>query len=83
MRRVEFGHQAQQVLQALCTGNDHFFITGRAGTGKTTLMKHFKEATSKRLVVLASTGVAALQLGGQTIHSFFRFFIDITPEKEK
>ena len=48
------------------------FITGKAGTGKTTLLRYFRETTRKSVVVLAPTGVAALNIGGQTIHSFFR-----------
>ena len=48
------------------------FLTGRAGTGKTTLLKYFAEHTPARCVLCAPTGIAALNLGGQTIHSFFR-----------
>ncbi|MDR0544550.1 MAG: AAA family ATPase, partial [Odoribacteraceae bacterium] len=48
------------------------FLTGKAGTGKTTFLKHFKERSSKRAVVLAPTGVAAINAGGVTIHSFFQ-----------
>lgn len=48
------------------------FITGKAGTGKSTLLKYFKANTGKRIIVLAPIGVAAVNVGGQTIHSFFR-----------
>lgn len=48
------------------------FLTGRAGTGKTTFLKHIAQTTSKRFVVLAPTGVAAINAGGTTIHSFFQ-----------
>lgn len=48
------------------------FLTGKAGTGKTTFLKHIKETTEKNTVVLAPTGIAALNAGGQTIHSFFQ-----------
>lgn len=48
------------------------YITGKAGTGKSTLLKYFKAHTGKKIVVLAPTGVAAVTIGGQTIHSFFR-----------
>ncbi len=61
----------------------HVFVTGRAGTGKSTLLSYFKMTTSKRVAVLAPTGVAALNVGGQTIHSFFRFKPDITPESAR
>ena len=49
------------------------FITGRAGTGKSTLLRYFKENTAKNAVVVAPTGVAAINVRGQTIHSFFQF----------
>ncbi|MGC9042751.1 MAG: AAA family ATPase [Myxococcota bacterium] len=61
--------------------SENLFLTGRAGTGKSTLLKYFIENTKKNVVVLAPTGVAALNVGGQTIHSFFRFKIDITLDK--
>ena len=48
------------------------FLTGRAGTGKTTFLKYIAETTSKRFVVLAPTGVAAINASGTTIHSFFQ-----------
>jgi ATP-dependent DNA helicase PIF1 len=48
------------------------FITGKAGTGKSTLLRYFKAHTGKKIIVLAPTGVAAINIGGQTIHSFFR-----------
>lgn len=48
------------------------FITGRAGTGKTTLLKYFAQHTARNVVVLATTGMAAINVHGQTVHSFFR-----------
>ena len=51
----------------------NLFITGRAGTGKSTLLQIFRRSTNKNVVVLAPTGVAALNVGGQTIHSLFGF----------
>ncbi|MFH1631741.1 MAG: AAA family ATPase [bacterium] len=60
------------------TGN-HIFLTGRAGTGKSTLLKYFRSKTNKKHVVLAPTGVAALNVKGQTIHSFFGFHPKISP----
>ena len=53
-----------------CTGRS-VFLTGKAGTGKTTFLKHICQTTTKRFVVLAPTGVAAINAGGSTIHSFF------------
>lgn len=50
----------------------HLFLTGKAGTGKTTFLKQLKERSPKRMVVLAPTGIAAINAGGVTIHSFFQ-----------
>lgn len=53
------------------TGN--VFLTGRAGTGKTTLLREFLKEAGNTAIVLAPTGIAAMNAGGQTIHSFFKF----------
>jgi ATP-dependent DNA helicase PIF1 len=58
----------------------HVFITGKAGTGKSTLLELWRSQTLKRIAVLAPTGVAALNVRGQTIHSFFGFKPDVTPD---
>lgn len=52
--------------------NKNIFITGKAGTGKTTFLHQLKEQTLKQLAVVAPTGVAAINAGGTTIHSFFQ-----------
>jgi hypothetical protein len=70
-------------LDLLENGTGNLFITGRAGTGKSTLLQHFRATTSKNMVVLAPTGVAAVNVGGQTIHSFFGFKPNITLEGVK
>ena len=57
--------EAKPVVQPL------IFITGRAGTGKTTLLKYFASHTAQNVVVLATTGLAAINVHGQTVHSFF------------
>src|SRR5438552_456422 len=51
--------------------SDNIFITGKAGTGKSTLIEYFRNTTTKKTVVLAPTGLAAINVRGQTIHSFF------------
>jgi len=51
----------------------NLFLTGKAGTGKTTFLRSLGDITAKRTVVLAPTGVAAINAHGQTIHSFFQF----------
>ena len=48
------------------------FLTGKAGTGKTTFLKYCKENETKNTAVIAPTGVAAMNAGGTTIHSFFQ-----------
>ena len=50
----------------------NLFLTGKAGTGKTTFLKKLKELSPKRMIVVAPTGVAAINAGGVTIHSFFQ-----------
>ncbi len=73
----ELSPEQQAVFAAIETTRDHVFVTGRAGTGKSTLLNHLAWHTSKQLVVCAPTGVAALNVGGQTIHSLFRLPIGV------
>lgn len=61
---------AQRIIEE--TGSN-LFLTGKAGTGKTTFLRNLREKSHKRMVVLAPTGVAAINAQGQTIHSFFQF----------
>jgi len=56
---------------------DAVFVTGRAGTGKSTLLHYLAEHTTKQIAICAPTGVAALNVGGQTIHSLFRLPIGV------
>ncbi|MGQ2914983.1 ATP-dependent DNA helicase [Microbacterium aurantiacum] len=56
---------------------EHVFVTGRAGTGKSTLLQHLAWNTSKQIAICAPTGVAALNVEGQTIHSLFRLPIGL------
>lgn len=58
-----------------------FFLTGRAGTGKTTFLHQVQECINKRFIVLAPSGVAAIHAGGQTIHSFFGFDLGVQGAK--
>lgn len=71
----------ERALHHLQHSKKPLFITGKAGTGKSTLLNYFMETTTLNPVVLAPTGVAALNVKGQTIHSFFNFYVDVTPEK--
>lgn len=63
--------------------NRHVFLTGKAGTGKTTFLRRLAESTHKRYVILAPTGIAALNAGGVTIHSQFLLpFGSYVPEQQ-
>jgi len=70
---LELSHDFQYALDEMEKGHKNLFITGRAGTGKSTLLQLFRNTTRKKMVVLAPTGIAALNVRGQTIHSFFGF----------
>jgi ATP-dependent DNA helicase PIF1 len=83
MSEIEINPQFQQALDLINEGKQNLFITGKAGTGKSTLLDYFCANASKTPVLLAPTGVAALNVKGQTIHSFFNFYVDVTPEKIK
>lgn len=63
----------QKCLEIIKNTNQNLFITGKAGTGKSSLIQYFRNTTNKKVVVLAPTGIAALNCRGQTIHSFFGF----------
>ncbi|RZL69416.1 MAG: helicase, partial [Pedobacter sp.] len=65
-------HEHQLILDFLKSTNRSIFLTGKAGTGKTTLLKHIRETTKKNYAVVAPTAVAAINAGGVTLHSFFQ-----------
>lgn len=62
----------QLALDLVNQTSRNIFLTGKAGTGKTTFLKYIREQCSKQMVVLAPTGVAAINAGGSTLHSFFQ-----------
>lgn len=59
-------------MQLVETTGKNIFLTGRAGTGKTTFLRELRQRAVKRMVVLAPTGIAAINAGGATVHSFFQ-----------
>ncbi len=80
---IELNEQFKRAYAIMEDTSRNVFITGKAGTGKSTLLSYFRAHTKKKVVFLAPTGVAALNIRGETIHSFFGFKPDITLEKVK
>lgn len=62
----------QSALRIINTTRRSLFLTGKAGTGKSTFLRYVAQNTQKKHVVLAPTGIAAINAGGSTLHSFFR-----------
>lgn len=78
---MEENHELELAWQVIENTGTHLFLTGKAGTGKTTFLRRLKELTPKRMVVVAPTGIAAINAGGVTIHSFFQLnFAPYIPE---
>ncbi len=76
---IEISDEFAVALDMLENRRDHIFLTGKAGTGKSTLLEYWRAKTGQNIAVLAPTGVAALNVRGQTIHSFFGFRPGISP----
>lgn len=70
------------VFETIEHTRENIFVTGRAGTGKSTLLNHLSWNTEKQVVIAAPTGVAALNVGGQTIHSLFRLPIGVIADAD-
>lgn len=81
--KIDLNPEFKKALDLMENTRKNVFLTGRAGTGKSTLLTYFREHTKKKLIVLAPTGVAALNVRGQTIHSFFKFKPGITLQNVK
>ena len=73
LQPIQLNGDFKAALDLLEKTKTNVFVTGRAGTGKSTLLQLFRNTTHKKCVVLAPTGIAALNVQGTTIHSFFRF----------
>jgi ATP-dependent exoDNAse (exonuclease V) alpha subunit len=71
--KIEFEHEFKHIFNKMEYSNQNIFITGNAGTGKTTLLEYFRINSKKNFVILASTGISAIKAKGKTIHSFFLF----------
>ena len=73
MESVALSREQQALFDYIEGSENNIFVTGRAGTGKSTLLTYLIENTKKKVAVCAPTGVAALNVGGVTIHSLFGF----------
>jgi ATP-dependent DNA helicase PIF1 len=81
IEKIKLNEEQQTLFDKIENSRDHFFITGKAGTGKSVLLQYLKYKSNKKLVVGAFTGVAALNVGGQTLNSLFKLpigFIDLS-----
>lgn len=72
-------HEQQLAYELVANTNSSFFLTGRAGTGKTTFLHNVQKLVGKQFITLAPTGVAAILAGGDTIHSFFGLPMEVCP----
>ena len=70
---IELEDEFKNIFNKMEYSNQNIFITGKAGTGKTTLLEYFRINSKKKFVILASTGISAIKAKGKTIHSFFLF----------
>ena len=74
----------QQALQIIQYTQRSLFLTGKAGTGKSTFLRHICATTKKKHIVLAPTGIAAINAGGTTLHSFFKLpFHPLLPDDSR
>lgn len=74
---LETNPQLELAFDYVRNTNKHLFLTGKAGSGKTTFLHQFKKEGLKRMAIVAPTGVAAINAGGMTIHSLFQIPIGL------
>lgn len=78
------GQEFQNALHLITHTHQSLFLTGKAGTGKSTFLRYICQNTKKKHVVLAPTGIAAINAGGQTLHSFFKLpFHPLVPDDSR
>jgi ATP-dependent exoDNAse (exonuclease V) alpha subunit len=80
--RIEMTDEFAHAFDLMENTEQNLYITGLAGTGKSTLLKYFTENTDKEVVVLAPTGVAAINVQGSTLHSFFQLPFGVVHEDD-
>jgi len=71
MKEIQFSDEAKHAIDLIRNSSVNVFVTGKAGTGKSTLLEHVRNNANSKTIVLAPTGVAAININGETIHSFF------------
>jgi GTPase SAR1 family protein len=80
---MDLNAEIELAWQCIENTGSHLFLTGKAGTGKTTFLRKLKDRSPKRMIVVAPTGIAAINAGGVTIHSFFQLpFAPYIPESK-
>lgn len=79
---VRLSSEQKAVYETIENSHENVYITGKAGTGKSLLLEYFVSHTKKSVAVAAPTGIAALNVGGMTIHSFFKFPPDVIDPKK-
>jgi len=67
----KFSGEAKKAIDLILNTTENVFVTGKAGTGKSTLLEHIRLVAERRIIVLAPTGISAVNVNGETIHSFF------------
>lgn len=72
LRWIQLTNEFRNALEKINNTKNNYFITGKAGTGKSTLLQYLNHTAKKMCVLLAPTGRAAINIEGQTLHSFFR-----------
>lgn len=82
MKNNKLNKQQEVAYQLIQDTNVSFFLTGKAGTGKTTFLKKIQEEIDKNFIVLAPTGIAAINAGGETLHSFFGLPFGVIQSKD-
>jgi ATP-dependent exoDNAse (exonuclease V) alpha subunit len=71
-KKMELNNEQEILFKRMENTKENMFVTGRAGTGKSVLLRYFRENTMKSVIVAAPTGIAAVNVKGQTIHSLFQ-----------
>lgn len=82
IQRFELTKEFEKAFNEMENTTNCIYVTGRAGTGKSTLLNYFRQNTKKNVIVLAPTGIAAINVDGSTIHSFFHFPLKLLKKED-